>query len=305
MCPLLVAVVVCVSVIARVPVTCTSEQAGEFLKALHDRGLDELSLDYLDRMRTSPLAGDDFRRRIPLEQGLVLLSLSRRAADAAVRSQRLDEARKQLEEFAAANPTSVEAAEAEIQIGGVLVEQGRQAAARAARISADDTGKAQRERLREEGRRYLTDAGGQFERVAASLSTDLRQQPLAPASDAEVATGNRKELRARVAQAQYLAANSKFEIAQTFDVDSSKYRELHEAAAKELSALSDKYSSASIWAYFARLDEGRCYQALGQYSLALGCFQDIISRAASEASFRPLISRAGISGGMPCGAEEV
>jgi hypothetical protein len=149
------------------------EPADAFIKGLHARGLDELTLDYLDRMQTSPLASADFRRRIPFHRGTALLELSRQAADPVLRGQRLAEARTELDQFAAANPASVEAAEGQIQIGGLLVELGRQTAAQVTRLPNGEAYSAQREKIFTEARRYLADAGAIFERVATSYAAKL------------------------------------------------------------------------------------------------------------------------------------
>ena len=269
------------------------EQSEEFMRALRDRGLEELALDYLKRMETSRLAGDEFRRRIPFHRGTVLLALSRRAADPALRTARLGEARAQVEQFAVANPESAEAAEAQIQLGGVLVELARQSTGMAAGLPQTTAYDAQREKLRSDARGQLDDAGKLFQRVAGVYAARLElAAPPADADEEAKQTGGRRELRARVAQAQYLAANAKYETAQTHAANSAMFRQLHEAAAKELAALADQYASTQIWGYYARLDEGRCYQALGQYPLALGCYREVQSRSSVLPVFRTLISRA-------------
>lgn len=275
-----------------VPVAA-SERAEDFVKALHDRGLDELILDYLDRADKSRLVSDEFRRRVPYHRGMALLSLSRRAADPDLRSRRLAEARAELTRFAGANPASVEGAEAQIQLGGVLIELGRQNIAAAGALPAGAPYDAQRKTLRDKARGSFSDAGALFRSVSETFTAALNQAPTAnePAEGADQSSP-RSQLRARLAQAEYLAANVKFETAQCYAPDSAQYRQLHESAARDFAAICDKYSSASIWGYYARLDEGRSYQALGQFPLAIGCYQEIISRSAALAAFRPLISRA-------------
>jgi hypothetical protein len=281
--------------VAAAPVapSAADEQAEDFVKALHDRGLDELVLDYLDRIGKSPLASPEFRRRIPYHSGMALLSLSRRAADPELRTRRLTEAREELTRFAQANPANVEGAEAQIQLGGVLIELGRHNAAAAAALPPGAAFDAQRQSYRDKARGWFTDAGGLFRGVASMFAAALDKAPPANESTEPADQGNpRSQLRARLAQAEYLAVNAKYETAQCYGADSAEYRQLHESAAREFAAHCDKYSSASIWAYYARLDEGRCYQALEQYPLAIGCYQEIISRSAALAAFRPLIARA-------------
>src|SRR3990170_674380 len=79
---------------------CGAEKAEAFLQDLRDRGLDELALAYVERMETSPLADDAFRRRIPYYRGVLLIEQSRKTLDKAERSALLDKAHDALVAFA-------------------------------------------------------------------------------------------------------------------------------------------------------------------------------------------------------------
>src|SRR5262245_59106257 len=83
------------------------EPAEQFIRGLQERGLDDLALEYLDRMEHSPVANEEFRRLIPYYRGITLIGQSRRSLDSATRTRLFDEARTALERFAAANPESV------------------------------------------------------------------------------------------------------------------------------------------------------------------------------------------------------
>src|SRR5262245_47562273 len=87
-----------------------AEQAEEFVKGLQKRGLHELALEYLDGLKTSPLADDAMRKQIPYLRGVALVEQSRQASDAVARNRLLDTARKELEQFAEANPDNVQGA---------------------------------------------------------------------------------------------------------------------------------------------------------------------------------------------------
>src|SRR5688572_21490336 len=98
--------------------TCSSpafaaEQPEEFLRGLKDRGMNELALEYLDRMTMSRLVDEEFRKQIPYHRGVALIEQSRQSSDAAQRSRLLDEARAELEKFAQSNPENVQGAEAQ------------------------------------------------------------------------------------------------------------------------------------------------------------------------------------------------
>ena len=48
------------------------EPAEEFVKGLQARGLHELALEYLEQLKTSPLANEASRRQIPYLRGVAL-----------------------------------------------------------------------------------------------------------------------------------------------------------------------------------------------------------------------------------------
>jgi tetratricopeptide (TPR) repeat protein len=61
-----------------------------------------------------------------------------------------------------------------------------------------------------------------------------------------------------------------------------------------LSAIYEEFgrSTNSFVGLYARLAEGRCYQALGDYAIALGCYEDILAQPNVLAPFRKLIATA-------------
>ena len=281
-----------VSATAAMP-ALAAEQAQEFLDGLKQRGLNELALDYLNRMESSPLADDQFRRKIPYHRGVVLIEQSRQTADPAERSRLLDEAQTQLQKFAGANPQGVEAADAQLQLASMQLERGQQLVSQAKKLPGESLYDNQRRTLSQEARLHFAGARDTFENAAATYSAELEKLPPTAASDAETdQASKRQEYRARVAQLRFLAAQTYFETAQSYAPDDDEFRTLHETAAKELSALFDEFarSGSSMVGLYARLYEGRCYQALNQYPMALGCYEDILAQPNVLPAFRKLIA---------------
>src|SRR3954452_18226908 len=101
------------------------EPAQEFVKGLQDRGLHDLALEYLEQLKTSPLADDAVRQQVPYLRGVALIDESRQATDSSARNKLLDEARQELEQFARANPHNVQGAEAELQLASVQMSRGQ------------------------------------------------------------------------------------------------------------------------------------------------------------------------------------
>src|SRR5437588_1814536 len=123
------------------------EPAEEFVKGLQDRGMHEIALEYLEQLKTSPVADDAVRRKVPYLRGAALIEQSRQAADLTARSKLLDEARQELERFAEANPHSVQGAEAQLQLATVQMSRGQELVAQAAQLPNDPTYAAQRKKF--------------------------------------------------------------------------------------------------------------------------------------------------------------
>jgi tetratricopeptide (TPR) repeat protein len=268
------------------------EQAEEFVAGLRGRGLYDLTLDYLSQMESSPLADDAFKPRIAYLRGVTLIDEARQATDAGDQSKLLDRARAELDRFVAANPASAAGAEAQTQLATVLVEQAKRLADQANELPAGVTYTEQRDKGRAAARQRLDQAQPMFRGAAEFYTAAIDKLPKTPDQKAPSDAGDsRQDLRGRLAQVSVLAAQARFEQAATYPPDTKKFRELNEAAAKELAALFDQYSKWLV-GFYARLYEGRCYQALGDYQRAEGCFEEIISQSSVTPAFRKLISSA-------------
>ena len=292
---LLRAQLVCAATLAVVlSATATAvEPAQEFLKGLQERGLNELALDYLEQIENSDLVDDAFRRQIPYHRSVVLIEQSRQTADVAARTRLLDEARLALERFAEANPDSVQGAEAHLQLASVELSRGQQLAAQADQLPDEPAYDDQRRLIGRDARAAITTAREIYGRAEEIYSTELQKlPPTSNASAKDDAASRRQEYRARVAQLRFLAAQTLFEAAQSHPRVDAEFRKLHEEAAQELAAVYDEFARTFIVGLYARLYEGRCYQAMGQYQQALGSFEDVLSQPNVLPPFRKLIASA-------------
>jgi tetratricopeptide (TPR) repeat protein len=274
------------------PQTFAREQAEEFVAALNERGLQELALDYLQQMETSPLADAAFRKRIPYHRGIVLIAQARQTPDADQRAALFQQASRELDQFVAANPENPAAADALLELANVLVDQAKQMLAEARQIPDETAYADERERLQQGARRLLADAQPKFLQAEQfySVALDAMPKTLDPKTQSELIV-QRQEYRGRLAQVSVLAAQAEFEAASTYPSKSDDFTKRHAATAKKLSDLYEKYSRWLV-GFYARLYEGRCYQALGDYQRALGCYEELISQSSVHPAFRKLIAAA-------------
>jgi tetratricopeptide (TPR) repeat protein len=270
------------------------EPAEQFLKGLQERGLNELAVEYLDGLRNSRAINEEFRKQIPYHRGVALVEQSRLATDPALRARLLDEARSELENFTQANPESVLSAEAQLQLASVQMAEGQQLISQLSQLPSEAAYDAQRKTLEGDARTLFATARETFNEAAATYSAELEKLPPTDADPKGDAANRRQEYRGRVAQLRYLAAQTQFEAARTHPPEADEFRELNKTAADELSAIYEEFgrSNNSFVGLYARLAEGRCYQALGDYAIALGCYEDILAQPNVLTPFRKLIASA-------------
>jgi tetratricopeptide (TPR) repeat protein len=268
------------------------EQSEEFLQGLRERGLHELALDYLTQMRTSRLADAEFRDRIPYHRGITLIAQARQTPDVDERTKLFEKASRELEQFVAANPENPASAEALLELANVLVDQAKQLLSQAGALPDESTYSEQREKLLKEARGLLEESQPRYLQAEQFYTGAIDRMPktLDPKTQGDLIT-QRQEFRGKLAQVSVLAGQAEFEEASTYPRDSEEFVQRNDAAAKQLASLYEKYSRWLV-GFYARLYEGRCYQAVGDYQRALGCYEELISQSSVHPAFRKLISLA-------------
>lgn len=268
------------------------EQAEEFLQGLRDRGLHEQALDYLTQMRTSRLADAKFRDRIPYHRGVTLIAQARQTPDVEERTRLFERASQELEQFVAANREDPASAEALLELANVLVDQAKQLLSQASSLPVENTYAEQREKLLKEARELLEEAQPRYLQAEQFYTGVIDRMPktLDPKTQGDLIS-QRQDYRGKLAQVSVLAGQAEFEAASTYPRNSEEFVERNEAAAKRLASLYEKYSRWLV-GFYARLYEGRCYQAVGDYQRALGCYEELISQSSVHPAFRKLIALA-------------
>jgi hypothetical protein len=277
---------------AALPIAATAvEPAEEFIRELQARGLNELALDYLELMKTSQAVDDEFREKIPYHRGVVLIEQSRQSADPAARARLLEAARTELEQFAASNPDNTKGAEANLELASVQLAGGQRLVTQMNQLSIEPAFDEQRRKLGSDAREMFASSRGMFEQAEAIYSAEVEKLP-PTSSEANDASNKRQVYRTRIAQLRFLAAQTLFEMAQTYSPEADEFREMNEAAAAELSAVHEEFARTFIVGLYARLYEGRCYQAVANYQPALGCYEELLNQSNVLPPFRKLIASA-------------
>ncbi len=240
-----------------------TEPVERFLAALRAGKYYDEALFYLGELQSRPSLDDKVRQRLAYEEAATLLAGASEVRDPQVRQKRLSQASELFEKFCAEQPQHALVGSARTQLASILVERARGDLAAG---EADATPRA---------RKLFQQAAQQFASAEKLLDAQFTAMPkLIPPDDRE-ALDRKRQLSSNVAEARLMAASMDYELARTYDPQSKEAQQHYATAAKNYAALNETYRTRAA-GLLARLWEGRCYQELGQFTQALGCYRELM-----------------------------
>ncbi|HEX3724925.1 MAG TPA: hypothetical protein VHV08_01730, partial [Pirellulales bacterium] len=251
-----------------------NESVDQFLAALRQRQFFDEALDYLDLVRENRHVSERVKQQIPYEQALTLIARSESLANLDARETQLSKASTLFGQFLAASPAHDLANSAKVRLATILVDRGRIEIERAKQSSQKDATLAG-------GRKLFEQALAQFDAAGKSLDEQLEKLPkLVAPGDADTAA-LKVRLAGEVAQARLMRASVEYELAKSFEPTRGEYKKHLKAAAGSYAKIYEAYRTraAGLW---ARLEEGRCYQEMGDAKQALGCYLELLELPATS-----------------------
>jgi len=260
------------------------EQTHAFLEGLRDRGFYDVALDYLEQMRTSPLADKKFKDVIDYEAGVTLI-LGSQTVPMSVRGKQLDQAHARLKAFVENSPKHPLANAATTQMANVLVERGKLQVEMTSRAKTPDEKKAMLAaalELYQEAQKVLESAEQRFMDALKKYPKLLKDDKLTEERDAY----RRDLLAVRLALATVV-----YESAQTHEPGSEDYKKLLTDAAKRYNELFSKYGQRLAGLY-ARMYEARCYKELDDSAKAMAALEELLGQPDEPEPFRVMKTKA-------------
>lgn len=260
-----------------------TEPARAFLEGLRERGYYDMAIEYLEQMKTSPLAPVEFRETLLYELGTTLIQSSRDQRDINLRQAQLEEAAQALQQFIGMMPDHPMVTSANSQLGSLKVERAR------IKVEQAKQPNAKTQALLNEAADIYVDAYQVFEQAQIDLRERLTRMTNIPEKDTR-AIELRDVLRTDYLQAQLLAAAVKEETADTKKPGSEEYKQLVTEAAEQYGQVYEKYRTRLAGLY-ARMYQGRCSQKLGNHKDALSYFGELLGQPDNPEEFRTLKTR--------------
>lgn len=260
-----------------------SAPARAFLEGLRERGYYDMAIEYLEQMKTSPLAPVDFKETLLYELGTTLIQSSRDQRDIQIRQAQLQEAAEALQQFIGMMPDHPLVTSANSQLGNLKVERAR------IKVEQSKQPKANTQALLSDAAEIYLDAYQVFEQAQIELRERLTRMTNIPEKDTR-AIELRDVLRTDFLQAQLLAAAVKEEMADTKKPGSEEYKKLVTEAAEQYGQIYEKYRTRLAGLY-AKMYQGRCSQKLGNHKDALSYFGELLEQPDNPEEFRTLKTR--------------
>lgn len=286
--PWLLAAMLLIAGLGPVPASLAVEQSSELLAGLRDRGYYDMAEAYLEQMRTSPLAPEEFKATIDYELGVTLIESCRAERLSSRKTDLLNRAQELLEKFVKEQSKHKLVPLAQTQLANVIVERGKVKAEASAKPG---TPEATAKQLLEEARGLYSQAQKVFEEAEARFEQQHKKFPRLIDQDKDAEQYEAREaVRDNLLSARLSLGLVVEEIAKTYPAGSKEAKEKYAAAAAIFKDLFDKYPTRLAGLY-AKTWEGRCLREVGTpeaMKKAYDAFETIIMMPATEPVLRRL-----------------
>ena len=262
------------------------EQYEEFLKALTDQGMYDVALDYIETMRNSPLLSEAQKQQMPFDEGRLLMRNAQVERNAAAKAKLLDRARDRFNDFIKANPSNPLAANAELELGNVLVEHGKSLRDQANRPA----NAAKKDALMNQAREQFQQAQKVFDTADKKLTEKAKSFPKfldKKKKKEEEQSHERDKAYQDALMAHIYSASVLSELAKTYPPGSDDRKKLLQQAADKHGGTYEKHRR-KVAGLYARFYQAQCYQELGDTKKALGMYEDVLNLPDDEEAIRRL-----------------
>ena len=256
----------------------------KFLDELYRRRMFDVAMTYLENLRDSRLVGDDVKRAIPYQEGLTLIEGAKFQRDTPRRLEDLAKARAKLSEFVKANPDHPFASTANLRLGDVILIRA-QANLQLAQLPSKSA--TEKEKLTQEARLLFKEA----ERVFTTAEEKFQSQYKAFPNFIDSRDNKRKKAKARVKEnlihSMLSVGRVIYESSKAYPPNSGKYKTHLRRAAEKFEVTFKQWRRTPAGLY-ARLNQGRCLQDLGETKQALSYYGELLVQPDEPQVFRDL-----------------
>ena len=255
------------------------ESVSAFVSGLKARGYFDTASDYLDAIEQRTDIDAKVRALVPYERAMVLVAESRTIRDTVVRTEKLNLAEIQLNDFIAKNPQHPRVAQASTELGTIQLDRGR--------VLIWDTRSPanadKRVELQTQARDIIGKARATFQKAHDEFKIEFDKYKVFIDSDEKKLLAARKSAEIAYMQSQLYLAQARYEEGQTYDEGTKERTDILMDAAKQFEEIHIKYRSI-VAGLFARLWQGKCFEEQGEIGRAIGIYNELLDHGGPDAT---------------------
>jgi tetratricopeptide (TPR) repeat protein len=249
------------------------EPVERFLDRLRGLEMHDMSVMYLESLRSRPNLDPELKAKLPYEEGISLMAAARGTFDPPTKLKLLDQAVARFQEFIKANPKHPRVAMANTQTGNILVER--------AKVDYEKSKKpinsSQKDTLVTNSRKLFDDARKVFEEAEKQFEAKEKEYPkLIDQKTEPKLFEERAEVRQDYMQSRLFAASVLYEYAKTYDPKDPKFKELMTESAKRYESIADRWRQY-VAGLYAMMWAGRNWQEMGDRKKALALYGQLLA----------------------------
>jgi len=260
------------------------EPFSAFLDGLYRRRMFDVAMTYLDSLRDSRLVDDDLKITIPYHEGLTLIEGAKYERDVPSRLDDLSKAREKLGQFVKANPDHPFSSSANLRLGDVVLIRA-QANLQLSRSSAKSA--EEKEKLLQASRSLFKEAEQVFATAEKKFQAEYEAFPNFIDSQDQQRREAKSQTRENLILSMLSVGRVIHEASKSFAPDSKQRKSHLRRAAKEFEDAFKQWRRTPAGLY-ARMNQGRCLQDLGDTKQALLYYSELLIQPDEPQVFRDL-----------------
>ncbi len=243
-----------------------------FLQALRDRGLFDLALDYIDKLRRDPAIPAELKAVLDYHEGKTRIDEAAKTGDLARRRELLDQASARLERFIKEHPDNPLTREALVEIARRTFERGHLALL----VRDESKDAAQKQAKTEEARVAFQQAHEAYNKAAEQLEAEYKTfSGFLPKDDPRLE--QRDKIRASMLDAMLRRGVTDYELAQTYPPESKERVDKLNEALKQFEVLYNKYRT-QFAGLTAQMWQAKCFEEQGKLGEAIGIYETLLQQ---------------------------
>ena len=247
-----------------------SRTALKFLKKLRDLGLHDYALDYIKMLQADAALPASIKDILDYEEGCTLIDEAARSGDLVLREELLRDAGDKLDAFVKAHPQLMQARDAQVHMGKLLIDRGHTAML----LSEDASDAAKKAAKISEARTAFEQARQTYGKTIDPLKEEYKKFG-AHLEENDPRVAERDAIYVTLLDAMLQQGVADYELAESFPAGSPERAKSLKDALTQFDLIYKNYREQ--WAGLtARMWQGKCFEEQGEIGAAVAIYKELM-----------------------------